>query len=1060
MSIDFFTEIDKIDGNQTALDAYGPDNGSGVGPVYNPSPTTKWHATSKFQVTEKARAFACVNGNLMVQQSAADPSLVNLIIKPAFNVDNIDVAYFIYRGIEKAGILRPTGMSNPFLGDIHEIIPYSDGVNTLVRNYWLSDDVHNPTDGDPSVIGYGAAPEDNDSLIGVLNNTHSDLKSVFVAAGTWIGDFVDSNSLVTGFEVVTKTNDFAPTFGYLRKAEHTIEVTTGLTASQEAARRESILSFMDPAAFYGRLFGRGVKYWTTNADGTRTRETTNTSVNSTHYLYSKLIEWFHTSNRVYIDIRGDLGHSYNAYGNYHSGQENDIQYHYGTSVPTSHPYATQSWPLLYFDAAQTTNSTHNQFRLRLRIDDNSEPLFYLPNVKDYNGNVKKRLKRLKRSGDWTKDVRFKFRNVGGTSSSKLSIANHIKGYYLRGKMVLESDYDPRLPREEQYYHNAFLSIDTPSLGSYENDPYKTVLNPNPVCIKEPVNHANGLGGYEVIMKQEAFWDEQKVLFSTTMIDESVPSGKKFYPYIFPEDLSFNNKVFNGKEIKGKVNKNSLKHRLKILCRKFDGGTEDDFNIPSINLYKSKDGASTKYGKENCLLLGLTHAELNALKAHTGLDNSHERYIHLEFNEEFTENRGPTGSQYRVRYFKFKVRLQGIDPNTANFTIQTPQITRDTTPEEIFVYSRDGQFFSSKANAKDIPVSMRNRYPNETGTGQVELEHYIAFHIYKIAKGPNQTGTLNTCQDHHRYIKISDNLDFALMVPDDQEQDCHSPDEATAFNNKQVFYFYHEHEFNGNKTVREVGKFHLVVADRLRRYGNVAGIGNNWTQIADYSDCNENNYYSVTNVWAKNSHRQNDLRHVTTYGWVWNSTLKKYEEVWRAYLNEVQQKIFMIRLVNNEQPTLTSSTFQLNGNDAMTYSGTLRLYANPVLAAAVIGALHETDQVIESGGFAFADGSCFPSANHVNGEAFDSDYLPDVDNERNFIRRLHCWGFRRIIIGETTIQINGVTQNYRGTSGAEPRLITGLPTNTLTVDSNQGHKDHLHTEKHDYWSLKDDPKLKL
>ncbi|HAA16903.1 MAG TPA: hypothetical protein DCE41_36395 [Cytophagales bacterium] len=1043
MAVYFFTEVDKLDGIQGAADAYGPDD---------TNPTTEWHTTSKFQITSKAKAFACVSGALIVQQSAADPSLVNIILKPYFNIDNMDTGYFIYRGIEKAGLIHT--VTNPTTNQPEDkIIPQASTNNDLVRNYWLLDSQLDPQDGNPSAIGYSSTPTDTEKVTGALHLNNPHARTAFVKAGSWIGDFVDSTTHDIGFEVVVKTNDFEPTFGYVRAADHTIEVTTGLSAAQEAARREGILSFMDPAAFYGRMIRTGVKYFETSG-GNLTRYTTSSNASSTRFIYTKLVSKFHTRNRVYIDIRGDLGHSYNAYGNYNSGQANDIRYALGGSGPlTGHPYATQSWPILYFETAQTTTGSNNRLRFRLRIDDNTTPIFYLPNIRDYWNNTGSGSRFTRgmvptgNNGGWAKMLSFQFRNVG-SGSSRHSIANHIKAYYFRRKMVANADYDNRLPREEHYYHNAFISIDTPALGSGNVGPYDSVSNPNPVYIKEPINHANGLGGYEVVMKQEAYWDSSKILLTTTMTYENgqTKSGKEFYPYIYPEELPLTNITYRGAFPNAAQNNESLNSRLKILCRKFHSGT-NELRIPSINLFKSFEGASAKYSKENCLLMGLTHGELNAIKAVTGLDTNHERYIYLEpaaTNFEFTENRGPAGSQYRVRYFKFLVRVQGIGSGTNTFTVQTPQMGG----QDMYVYTRDGQFFSSKAFGADIPVSMRNRYPNETGTGKVELEHYIAFHIYQNAGGNTLTGTLNNCADNHRLIKISDNLDFALMVPDNQDQDCHSTTQATTFDNKQVFYFWHA----ADNTVTQVGNFHLVVADRVKRSGNLNGSGAGWTQIADYTNCNGTNYRQNYGVDADGAHRQNNTRHISSTG----------TKGWRSYKAETKQKIFMIRMVNNEQNILTNSTFQRNNTNEITYQGTLRFYANPAIAAAVMGALFETTAIVESGGFAFADGSCYPSSTHVNGEAFDTDYLTAINDEKDFIRRLHCYGFQRVIVGKTSLSANGATLSYNGYSGT-PRLNDNTLPSGLTIitdpPSYSLHHNHLHADTYDYWEL-DDVELDL
>ena len=75
--------------------------------VETTDPTNKFDITSRFQLTSEAKAFACQDGMMIVQQSDVDATLVNVIIKPIDNlkVNLNNIRYFVYRGILKSSLI-------------------------------------------------------------------------------------------------------------------------------------------------------------------------------------------------------------------------------------------------------------------------------------------------------------------------------------------------------------------------------------------------------------------------------------------------------------------------------------------------------------------------------------------------------------------------------------------------------------------------------------------------------------------------------------------------------------------------------------------------------------------------------------------------------------------------------------------------------------------------------------------------------------------------------------------------------------------------------------------
>src|SRR6476620_5043783 len=123
---------------QLAEDGFGPAN---------TDPSNVYNVTSRFQLTNPAKAFACEKGMLVVQQSAVDFTLVNLIIKPDANANALaDVVYYVYRGVLKDSLIAA--------GCVLQNIGTN---NELLARIWAK----NPTDASCETLGYdqGTIPD-------------------------------------------------------------------------------------------------------------------------------------------------------------------------------------------------------------------------------------------------------------------------------------------------------------------------------------------------------------------------------------------------------------------------------------------------------------------------------------------------------------------------------------------------------------------------------------------------------------------------------------------------------------------------------------------------------------------------------------------------------------------------------------------------------------------------------------------------------------------------------------------------------------------------------------
>jgi hypothetical protein len=866
----------------------------GFGPATT-DPSNVYNVTSRFQLTNPAKAFACEKGMMVVQQSVVDPTLVNLIIKPNANANALaDVVYYVYRGVLKdsliaAGcVLQNTGTNNELLARI-----------------WAK----NPTDTSCETLGYdqGTIP-DTDTIESIFDNSRADVKPVFVKEGEWIGTF--GTGFKIGFEVLLNTQRFPLTLGYVRAERYQVQVA-GLAGMALRIKREEVLNFVDPVAFFGLHFDKKVSFSEYNPN--KVTRQTSTIVGNADFIYTKLLEKFVTRNRVYLDIRSEKGYSYNFYQNYgETGTNHNIDIAYQSVAGVPQAYETSGWPILFSDANQATGANTNNLKIKLRIDDNTIPLTFIKNKFFKHTNPKSPLIRedeISISGTitlttWSKRIQFNFRNTG-VGAARPNIANYIKLNYFRQQHNVAAPASVLL--NAKYYDSAFCSIDLSRLGDAAAL-HKFAHSAEPIYVREP-NNTDGTGNFGLNMSNGAFWDANRVLFyGTFQYENSAKISEKEYINTYNQKLSLTNPDY--------IASNAYK-KTEILCRSYTLGAAT-IRIPSVNLFRGKDVG--KNYKESALFLGLTVAQVASLKADTQLDSLHHRFIHLQ-----ADAANPQTDDGGHRYFRYTVQLQGMLGNA-----NPMRVTPLHAGNPIVVYSRDNQFFSSEDFAATETVT----------AGQ----HRIAFDIF-----------------HDGCVKITDNKDLALV-----------------HDVERIYYLYHD---AANVSV-EACNLDVVMADKMRRVRNTAAsiafpsIPATFVQFIDYAAMN------VPGVSAHASFRNNN-GDIFTSGTDGN----------RKYVNQ-KKKVFLVYFEQALVTAVASLAIDL------TYVNTLRHYARPDVAAAVIGALVQLNHPIICQGFAYADASCYPSAEHVNGEAMDTNYNLTLANDVAFINALNQYGFRLHRVGNT------------------------------------------------------------
>ncbi|MBU3662643.1 MAG: hypothetical protein FGM41_05530, partial [Bacteroidetes bacterium] len=172
----------------------------------------------------------------------------------------------------------------------------------------------------------------DDATIDSLFYDETEYPAIRVEAGQVLGKFS-----ATSFAIDMVMDSFfaEPNLGIVRRndVENIMDVSgTGLSAAQIKSKREGILNYLDPCAFFGSFYSNAKKVIDIDDDAA---------------LYNDIISKFTNRNRVYIDIRNENGFSLNHYDNYGSTirRRCDKIFSSPLSNDDSVNYSTNSWPI-------------------------------------------------------------------------------------------------------------------------------------------------------------------------------------------------------------------------------------------------------------------------------------------------------------------------------------------------------------------------------------------------------------------------------------------------------------------------------------------------------------------------------------------------------------------------------------------------------------------------------------------------------------------------------------------------------------------------------------------
>jgi hypothetical protein len=857
--------------------------------------TTRYNATSQIQFPSPARAHACESGLIIAQQSSLNPSLVNVMLKPS---SRNGVAYYVYRGILKSSMINGALTIPP------SSLEATEFTNRIYKDNPFFNPVTNPITA--STIGFnsGLAGETDVELI--FSNLSGTTRSMLVVEGEWFGTF--SSTHKSGFEIIREPDKIPLDLEFLRKGRiviDTADIGPNPTAFQLRAKRQEILAFVDPVAFFGSFYKIGIRvsvFSTVTISG-RTSRTVRRE-----QLYALLTK-FLTKNRVYLDLRSEKGYSYDLYQNY-GDSSNDFQHSRQNSNFTTTTYRRSDWPIFYIDASETSNSDFNNLWIKLRVDDNINPIIFVENpqnkaTEDENSFISTGIL----NGDqttWSQSIHFVFPNIA-LGSAKENVASYIKVYYFRNKHNA-SNFPPTVLRHEKYFDSAFCPIDLPFIGSSSTNNgvihCKGLLN----FVREEVQ-TDGTGNFGYAASNSVFWTGTRVLFSSAISNGLTNSDKKF----LRTDIT--NSYFNGGFI------DRFWGKLYFIFRQYTNTqiSANPINIPGINYYKEGKNVGMK---EDVLLLGLSKSEFDFITGLQGFSNEHHRYIYLDSVNEYWDTDNVQTAEGN-RFYRYRVNVQGFD-NNGNRVILIPTRADNS---QIFVFTRDKLFFSSL---------------------EFSSEEIVNQEINRIEFSINSRGK----------VKVNDNLDLSLL---------HDTNNGNILR-KRIYYRY----LNAQGQTTNTWNF-AAYQIAGRRYGDRSPASGppyvppaGFVQTIFYHNPAPNpppnTSPPLTGVDVQRAYWNQGTDTIITVG--------KFDQqgFFQVIYPGSKKKKFMVLFDQTLIDNANNLAFEYY--QSRRYYAAPELAAAALGAFIEVGSLGFT---LQSTGCSLADGSCHPSLEHVNGEAIDIRY---------------------------------------------------------------------------------------
>ncbi len=362
-----------------------------------------------------AKAHAVCRGQVCLQTAG---TTLNLILRP-FSQPPFDfpyVEYFIYRGLRPDSLVTAAGeldlgkegtgaSRNGLIGYIREKVlklampqaSHESGAHIGL------DRTHHATATDGGLWG-------DVQILDHLFRYPGAAELPIVEPGDILGEFLPS----FGFEVVVQHYGAQPKIGWVREADRLIEADQSASGAGAAAayvsrlQREAIGCFVDPCAFWGMFWSDGLAI-----PGAGTKRTSQLHAR----LFGASPGIFVNRDRAYLDIRNEVGLSYDFYGTY----QDAIQVGPSKAALTQGSYSRAGWPIHYADPAPAG------LCFRLRSNGASPPRLFLRQTGPTTPGL--RFANLLDPSDasWTSPLTFKRPKKAGAQPPWWFVAHYLKG---------------------------------------------------------------------------------------------------------------------------------------------------------------------------------------------------------------------------------------------------------------------------------------------------------------------------------------------------------------------------------------------------------------------------------------------------------------------------------------------------------------------------------------------------------------------------------------------------------------------------------------------------------
>jgi|GEM_PF-3851771 len=676
--------------DQAQGDGYGPDD-----IAVSPDPTNKFNLTSLFTAPAAANvpAYATVTGTVFIQRNTTDANKVNLFLKPLHQskVGFTPVKYFVYRGLKLTDFLKGTSNADEVKARANdatasEFIKYVYAVYDQLRT-----DATAPA-ADLASKALGWDPPNQVTLTTSVDRyfyaTDPNFQLPIVSMGMQLGEFHVASGKF-GFEIILEEGTYSPDLANARLSNYQIDLTVGaLTANQQKAKREEILNYIDPAAYYGMHFQIGVR--TNDAASPIKKE---------NDLFTASMAKYITRDKVYIDIRNESGYSYHYYSNYDDGSGNQVQIGDESAAVVAAPYHTHNWPVIIHDANIPVAKTNTPVFLTLRVNDNKKPLVYVEWTELTTASKADKFVSgtdLNTAGGvaWTKPMGFVTPNVVHPTDGtrRIHISQVVKINYFR-ELDATTVWPATVFKTESHLANVFGPLEAPELFTAPADDIEWVSAQDKRFIDN--SGAAAADKFAYVAERGVAQEDSRVIYWASASEQYDVAGNSY---------SNATGVTAGTSTKGNFFEvaymfRGLRLEIEIVKEQTSPGVHQE-----VKTLKLKTTVANQMSAKNLLVLGITEAEATLLKNVAGFAPEHERNVVLveDGSSPFTD---PDGKQFR----KYRLRVAGLNP-ALNYFVADPA-------SNVHVYSTDRHFFCSKdfGAAQPQPTyygpSMEERIPD-------------------------------------------------------------------------------------------------------------------------------------------------------------------------------------------------------------------------------------------------------------------------------------------------------------------------------------------------------------